>query len=90
LARVPERIQHALGPRRLDHEPAGREAGRHLTAGGTDMSQAVARTGVRWRLGARTRKSVLVVHIASAGAWLGIDVVMAVFKPWGRIRAANR
>jgi hypothetical protein len=54
------------------------------------MSQAVARTGVRWRLGARTRKSVLVVHIASAGAWLGIDVVMAVFKPWGRIRAANR
>jgi uncharacterized membrane protein len=33
---------------------------------------------VRWRLGARTRKSVLLVHIASAGAWLGIDVVMAV------------
>ncbi len=30
------------------------------------------------RLGARTRKAVLVVHIASAGAWLGIDVVMAV------------
>jgi hypothetical protein len=41
------------------------------------MSQAVAQPGVRWRLGARTRKSVLVVHIASAGAWLGIDVVMA-------------
>jgi hypothetical protein len=35
--------------------------------------------GVRpWRLGARTRKGVLVVHIASAGAWLGIDVVMGV------------
>jgi uncharacterized membrane protein len=31
------------------------------------------------RLGARTRKGVLVIHIASAGAWLGIDVVMAVF-----------
>ena len=31
-----------------------------------------------WRLGARTRKSVLVVHIVSAGAWIGIDVVMAV------------
>jgi uncharacterized membrane protein len=31
-----------------------------------------------WRLGARTRKSVLVVHIASAGAWLGVDVAMAV------------
>jgi uncharacterized membrane protein len=42
------------------------------------MSQAVAQTGVRWRLAARTRKSVLLVHIASAGAWLGIDVVMAV------------
>jgi uncharacterized membrane protein len=34
--------------------------------------------GVRWRLGQRTRKTVLLVHIASAGAWLGIDVTMAV------------
>jgi hypothetical protein len=42
------------------------------------MSQAVAQPVVRWRLGARARKSVLVVHLASAGAWLGIDVVMAV------------
>ncbi len=42
------------------------------------MSQTVARPAVRWRLGANTRKSVLLVHIASAGAWLGIDVVMAV------------
>src|SRR5215218_3994824 len=32
-----------------------------------------------WRLGARTRKGVLVAHIASAGAWIGIDVVMGVF-----------
>ena len=32
-----------------------------------------------WRLGARTRKALLVVHIASAGAWIGIDVVIAVF-----------
>jgi hypothetical protein len=31
-----------------------------------------------WRLRPQTRKGVLVVHIASAGAWLGIDVVMAV------------
>ena len=31
-----------------------------------------------WRLGARMRKVVLVVHIASAGAWIGIDVVMGV------------
>ena len=43
------------------------------------MSQtAVARPAVRWRLGVGTRKGVLVVHIASAGAWLGVDVVMAV------------
>jgi hypothetical protein len=32
-----------------------------------------------WRLGARGRKSVLVVHIVSAGAWIGIDVVMDTF-----------
>ena len=32
-----------------------------------------------WRLGARTRKGVLVVHIVSAGVWIGIDVVMGVF-----------
>ena len=31
-----------------------------------------------WRLGTTTRKGVLLVHIASAGAWLGVDVVMAV------------
>lgn len=34
------------------------------------MSQAVARPVVRWRLSGRTRKSVLAVHIAAAGAWL--------------------
>ena len=39
----------------------------------------LARGGARpWRLGARTRKGVLVVHIVSAGAWIGIDVVMGV------------
>ncbi len=32
-----------------------------------------------WQLGTRTRKGVLVVHIVSAGAWIGIDIVMAVF-----------
>lgn len=31
-----------------------------------------------WRLRPWTRKSILVVHIAAAGAWLGIDVVMGV------------
>jgi hypothetical protein len=42
------------------------------------MSQLVAQPGVRWRLGAGTRKGLLVLHIASAGAWLGIDLAMAV------------
>jgi len=42
------------------------------------MSQALAQPSARWRMGARTRKSILVVHIASAGTWIGIDVVMAV------------
>ncbi|QYJ15570.1 hypothetical protein Rxycam_01394 [Rubrobacter xylanophilus DSM 9941] len=32
-----------------------------------------------WRLGALTRKGVLVVHVVSAGTWIGIDVVMGVF-----------
>ncbi|GAB3817143.1 hypothetical protein [Micromonospora zhanjiangensis] len=36
-------------------------------------------TGPRpFRLGARTRKTVLVAHIATAGAWLGIDVVLGI------------
>lgn len=41
-------------------------------------------TGVRadgasaWRLRPRTRNRVLVVHVLSAGVWIGIDVVMAV------------
>ena len=42
------------------------------------MTRAALPATVRWRLGARTRKSVLVLHIASAGAWLGVDVVMGV------------
>jgi hypothetical protein len=42
------------------------------------MSQAGARPGGRWRLGPGARKGVLVAHIAAAGAWLGVDVVMAV------------
>lgn len=30
------------------------------------------------RLGARTRKLTLLVHLVSAGAWIGIDVIVAV------------
>ena len=44
------------------------------------MMTSPALGGARpWRLGARTRKGVLVVHSVSAGAWIGMDVVMAVF-----------
>jgi len=39
---------------------------------------AVRGTPVRWRLGRGTRKTALVVHILSAGAWVGIDVVVGV------------
>lgn len=41
-------------------------------------SLAVAGGTRPWRLGARTRKSVLVVHLVSVGAWIGLDVAMAV------------
>src|ERR687890_1954299 len=42
------------------------------------MTNATLSGARPWRLGARTRKGVLVVHIVSAGVWIGIDVVMAV------------
>lgn len=47
---------------------------------GTTGGAPTTRTTVRgpFRLGGRTRKSVLAVHIGSAGAWIGIDLVMAV------------
>jgi len=39
----------------------------------------VAAAGPRpWRLSARARKLLLLLHIASGGAWLGIDVVLGV------------
>jgi hypothetical protein len=43
------------------------------------MTKTTTRTtATPWRLGGTTRKTLLVVHIASVGSWLGIDVVMAV------------
>lgn len=39
---------------------------------------AVVATPGRWRLGPGTRRAALVVHILSAGAWVGIDVVVGV------------
>jgi hypothetical protein len=46
---------------------------------GTVMGNLELDPARRWRLGTWTRKGFLVVHVASAGAWIGIDVVMAVF-----------
>ncbi len=39
---------------------------------------APARAAARISLGRRARKAVLTVHIAAAGIWLGLDIVMAV------------
>jgi uncharacterized membrane protein len=51
-----------------------------------DMSTITADPTTRpWRLAGRSRKLVLVLHIASVGSWLGIDVVMAVLIFTGMI-----
>ncbi len=44
------------------------------------MTQTTTRTQVKTqtRLGGRTRKTVLTVHIGAAGAWLGMDLTFAV------------
>lgn len=39
---------------------------------------APARPAKTWRLDKQVRKGVLLVHIASAGTWLGLDIAMAV------------
>jgi hypothetical protein len=46
----------------------------------TTTAPTTARTGPtrpRVRLSRRARKAVLVVHLASAGGWIGLDVVLA-------------
>jgi hypothetical protein len=43
----------------------------------TERPERADRT-VRLRLSARTRKLVLLVHIAAAGAWLGLDLVLGI------------
>jgi hypothetical protein len=51
----------------------------------TTAIPARAATAPRWyRLGARWRKAILLVHIVTAGAWLGIDVVVGVLVLTGR------
>lgn len=44
---------------------------------------------VRRPIPARLRKSILVTHVVSAGAWIGIDVVSAVLVVVGRVRAGD-
>jgi len=41
-------------------------------------------TTPRWRLSRGWRRATLVVHVLSAGAWIGIDVVVAVLVVAGR------
>lgn len=61
-----------------------------MTTHTVDVATPAARP---WRLGGKTRKGVLVLHVGSAGAWLGVLVlamVLSVYKPWGRIRKRKR
>ena len=44
----------------------------------TVRSPAIPVPSRPWRLGRTTRRTMLVVHILSAGAWVGIDVVVGV------------
>ncbi|MFF1439546.1 hypothetical protein [Streptomyces sp. NPDC058295] len=41
----------------------------------------------RWTIPARLRKSILVTHVVSAGAWIGIDVLSVVLVAIGWVRA---
>ena len=44
----------------------------------TSAAAAARRLGPRYRLSRTARRAALVVHIASAGGWLGVDIAMAV------------
>ncbi|MFJ4922685.1 hypothetical protein [Streptomyces sp. NPDC088725] len=41
---------------------------------------------IRWSIPARLRKSILVTHVASAGIWIGIDVVSIITVAIGWVR----
>ena len=41
-------------------------------------TQLTRKPATQWRLGKRSRKVTLLAHIVSAGAWIGIDVIVAV------------
>lgn len=42
------------------------------------MSRTIAQAPAPWRMRPRTRKAVLVAHIVTAGAWIGLDVMLGV------------
>jgi hypothetical protein len=44
---------------------------------------ARSRAGSRFRLGVRARRGVVVLHVIAAGAWIGIDVMVAVLVTVG-------
>jgi len=43
-----------------------------------------------WRLSGRARKVWLIVHLVSTGAWIGLDLVMAVFVATAAMSDDNR
>lgn len=49
----------------------------------SDLRAPVRATRPRLPLRPRTRRAVLVVHVVSAGAWIGVDVVVAVLVMTG-------
>jgi hypothetical protein len=50
----------------------------------TDPTSTRPRPGSRLRLRVRARRGVVVVHVIAAGAWIGIDVMVAVLVVVGR------
>ncbi|MFG2248284.1 hypothetical protein [Spirillospora sp. NPDC048823] len=55
-----------------------------MTTAPTRSSSATRRQEGLFRLGKKWRKATLIVHIVSAGAWIGIDVMVAVLVLTGR------
>ncbi|HSJ43883.1 MAG TPA: hypothetical protein VK923_04275 [Euzebyales bacterium] len=48
-----------------------------------DPTPGTAAPQPRWRVSRRARKAALIVHILSSGAWVGIDVIVAVLVATG-------
>ena len=72
------RLERGLGDYAPNRRPRACERRAPPTGGTRPCPGSSGATRRPLAAGARTRKGVLVVHIASAGAWLGVDVVMAV------------